>query len=42
MNVLVAVMNSYIDNSDNVHQNKPNITENLAREIEAQPVQHTM
>ena len=34
MNVRVAVMNSYTDNSDNVHQNKPNISENLAREIE--------
>ena len=33
-NVLVAVMNSYIDDSDNVHQNKLNVTGNLAREIE--------
>ena len=34
INVRVAVMNSYIDDSDNVHQNKVNITGNLAREIE--------
>ena len=34
MNVRVAVMNSYKDDSDNVHQNKPNATGNLAREIE--------
>ena len=34
LNVRVAVMNSYIDDSDNVHQNKVNITGNLAREIE--------
>jgi hypothetical protein len=27
-------MNSYIDGSDNVHQNKPDIKGNLAREIE--------
>jgi hypothetical protein len=34
INVRVAGMNSYIDDSDNVHQNKVNITGNLAREIE--------
>ena len=36
INVRVAVMNSYnvIDDSDIVHQNKLNVTGNLAREIE--------
>ena len=44
MNVLVAVMNSYIDNSDNVNHREPCPTpqRTLLGKLKAQPVQHTM